>query len=301
MAERGRPSTKNIDPLEVLSDSGEIAPQFNTKKQEEEKEPEYYTFEMVGDFPKDPENGTTRYPGWTMNNQKMVFDPETGKTRMARLLYGVDTIWMDEQEKIPEKYASRNKIQLSFNNGQLKIPSYQKNILTFLRLRSDNEDCKTPAENIMPRYRELNMAKKEELSFQELKKKRQASNLAFEADEEEMMAHAKYLGVVMINSQGEQMIPGAIRKAYVEKAEQNPKLFLDTYKNPKVKMFGLAKSAMEKDKVIFIDGQFIWNNDAKTVFLQVPQSYKDKPADYLAEYMLTKDGIEIRNRLEGMS
>ena len=302
----GRPPKTIYDLDQKLGTAGDIVEMEPSEKPKARKEPENYIFEMVGDFPKDPENGTIRYPYWGMQNSQLVYDEETGTTRMARLIRGHSSIWVDDQKDLDEKYVARNKPNLAFNNGQLVIPAADKNTIKFLMLRSDFAGCKQPAVNMKTRYRLIDTEGEESKRLELKKKIKDAHDKAWAASMEDLIPHAKFLGITFTNAKGLDKTPEALRADYVDKAqgaglkderaiEQQVDLFLRTYQNPKVKMYGLVKKAFEQDIIVFIDGQAIWN-DTKVVICQVP--HDKNVADYLAEMMLTKEGAELKARLE---
>lgn len=304
----GRPPRSIQDLNQKLGEDGDILEAEVEKKPRVKKQPENYLFEMVGQFAKDPENGTIRYPYLGLENTSLVYDEETGTTRMARLIRGYSSLWIDDQKDLDEKFVARNRPNLSFSNGQLIVPATDHNTVKFLMLRSDFEGCKRPATNRKARYKLID-TEKEEVERLELEKKiKDAYDKAWEAPMEELIPHAKFLGISMTNHKGLGKTEEALRADYVHKAqgrglktereiESAVDLFLRTYQNPKVKMYGLVKTAFEKDMIVFIDGQAIWN-DTKVVICQVPEG--KNVADYLSELMLTKDGAGLRSRLENI-
>jgi hypothetical protein len=293
----GRPPKSIIDLDSQLGAEGDILT-IDPPKQVKLKEPENYIFQMVGKFPKDSRSGATRYPGLQLSNCQIVYDEETNSQRTARLLRGIPNIWQDEQkDNITEKMAARLKPDLSFNNGQLIIPATNKSTVMFLQLCSDFEGCKHPVNNRKIRYRLLD-TEAAEAKLLELKKiKKEASDLAWKTPMDALTPHAKYLGINSVNEEGLPKSDDAMRADYVDKAEAQPALFLKTYNNPKVKMYGFVKKAFEGNVIIYVDGQAQWT-DTKAVICQVPYEKQNNVADYLAELMLTKEGMELKTRLE---
>lgn len=304
----GRPPKSIQDLNNTLAESGELVEVQEEKKPRVKKQPENYIFEMVGDFPKDPENGTIRYPYLGLENTSLVYDEETGTSRMARLIRGYHSIWVDDQKDLDEKYVARNRPNLAFSNGQLMVSATDQNTLKFLTLRSDFLGCKRPAVNRKARYKLID-TEQEEFDRLELKKKiKDAQDKAWSTPMDELIPHAKFLGISMTNHKGLPKTEEALRADYVDKAQGTGlrtdreissavDLFLRTYKNPKVKMYGLVKAAFETDMIVFVDGQALWN-DTKAVICQVPEG--KNVADYLSELMLTKEGVELRSRLENI-
>lgn len=299
MAGPGRPP-KTIQDLDTqLGADGQIqeVDVLEPPKKNRQKDRATYTFEMVGPFPKDPQNGTIRYPGLSLDNCQVVYDEETGVQRTARLIRGLNTFWMDEQKDIDPKYIARNKPSLSFNNGQIHIPATEALTVKFLMLRSDFVGCKQPTVNRKPRYKLVDTEAEEALIFDLKKKVKDAADKAWGTRMEDLIPHAEYLGIRMINDKGFPKSEDALRTDYVNKAEAQPDLFLRTYENPKVKMYGLVKKGFEQNVVIYLEGQALWA-DTKSMICQVPHSRQDNVADYLAELMLTKEGYALRSRLE---
>lgn len=297
MAGPGRPP-KNIQDLnDVLSPGGEIQETEVVEKPKRKTHTDSYIFEMVGQFAKDPENGTIRYPGLTLRSSALVYDEVTNTNRAARVIRGHHSIWVDEQKDIDQKYADRNKPNLTFSNGQLVVPAGDKNTIKFLQLCSDFEGCKKPTENRKIRFKLINTEAEESQRLEGKKKIKDAYDKAWGAPMEELIPHAKFLGISMTNSKGLEKTEDALRADYVDKAQAQPELFLRTFNNPKVKMYGLVKKAFETDMIVFVDGQAIWN-DTKTVICQVPHG-KNAP-EYLSELMLTKEGMELKSRLENI-
>lgn len=297
MAKVGRPPGSIQDLNATLNGEGEIQETEVVERPKRKTQLDSYIFEMVGNFPKDPENGTIRYPGLTLRSSALVYDEVTNTNRSARVIRGHSSIWVDEQKDIDQKYADRNKPNLTFSNGQLVIPAGDTNTIKFLQLCSDFEGCKRPTENRKIRFKLINTEAEESQRLEGKKKIKDAYDKAWQTPMEDLIPHAKYLGISMTNNKGLEKTEDALRADYVDKAQAQPDLFLRTYNNPKVKMYGLVKKAFETDMIVFVDDQAIWN-DTKTVICQVPQG---KPApDYLAELMLTKEGMELKSRLENI-
>ncbi len=297
MAGLGRPPNNIQDLNDVLSPGGEIQETEVVEKPKRKTHTDSYIFEMVGQFAKDPENGTIRYPGLTLRSSALVYDEVTNTNRAARVIRGHHSIWVDEQKDIDQKYADRNKPNLTFSNGQLVVPAGDKNTIKFLQLCSDFEGCKKPTENRKIRFKLINTEAEESQRLEGKKKIKDAYDKAWGAPMEELIPHAKFLGISMTNSKGLEKTEDALRADYVDKAQAQPELFLRTFNNPKVKMYGLVKKAFETDMIVFVDGQAIWN-DTKTVICQVPHG-KNAP-EYLSELMLTKEGMELKSRLENI-
>lgn len=264
------------------------------------REPTKYTFELVGDFPIDKENGTIRYPPRVLiNNECLVWDEKTGTSRMARLLRGIPTIWRDEQDKVLPGYANNNKVEFWIINGKLVVPAIEKQSIQYLMLRNDFQGVKVQARAVKARYKLVDTYTNENKALELRIEQMEAVKLAMETELEDLIPHFKHLGGNMTNSEGEVMSDEGVRAAYMKLAEDKPKLFMKTYDNPIVKMFGYVRNAFEKNLITFVDGQCSWT-DTKVFICQVPGEYTNKVADYLAQLMLLPEGLELRSRLENL-
>lgn len=278
---------------EALSDTLEI-----TEKDKAPKERTEYKFQQVGNFPKDS-NGVVRYPTLSLSNSQSVYDKKTGSTRQARVLNGVATIWQDEQDKIPEKTAQRLAPDLKFVDGMLRVPAMKKNIVDFLMLCSDFEGCENPTANRKIRYRLLDTEADEAKILAMKMKQKNAIDLAWKASVADMKVHFQYLGGSLTNDYGEKKSDDGIRTEYVKIAEDMSRvpLFLKTVNNPIVKMHMLVQQAFKSTQIIMVDGQILWA-DTKKFICQIPPTHQDKPADYLAEMMLSQEGRDLRVQLQ---
>jgi hypothetical protein len=274
--------SKEIGTDPVIATGTNNAEEQPKKSFGKKKDIESYTFQMVGDFKRDPDNGTIRYPSMSLSNSQLVYEEETGKTRMARLLRGIPTMWQDEQDKLTDKFVSRNAVSMVFNSGKLIIPAQDELTWKYLMLCSDFEGCKRPAVNRKTRYRLLDTEGIEAKEMERKQKQRDAIELAWKSPMDDLIVHYSYLGGQLKNDHGEDKTENGLRTDYVKRAEEQPDLFLKTISNPIVKMHMLVKNAIEKTQIVYIDQQYIWAS-TKSYICQVPKSYEDKPANYLAE------------------
>jgi hypothetical protein len=175
----------------------------------------------------------------------------------------------------------------------------EKNHILYLMLRADFDGCKTPTKNVKKRYKLVDTYAMEAASYEKRLKQIEAITLANETDVDDIIPHYKHLGGNMKNQDGDDLSDEGLRSAYIKLAEEKTKLFLDTYNNPIVKMFGLVRAGFENNLISFVDGQCSWT-DTKTFICQVPPEEAGRVADFLAKRMLTDDGAELRFRLENI-
>lgn len=294
-----KPPSSISDLDNVFSENGvikEVAPEKPKAPKKERKE---YVFQQTCNFRVDSETKMIRYAPLSLSNSQMVYDEETGKTRQARILRGCSTMWQDEQDKLDPNYVKRNAVSLQFVDGRLTVPALDKNTIKFLLSCSDFEGCEKPTQNRKNRYKLLDTEAAEAKELERKKKQKDATDIAWKANMEDLIVHYTYLGGNLLNDHGEAKSEDGLRSDYVKKAEQQYQLFLDTVGNPIVKMHMMVKKAFEKTFIIYLDGQFQWA-DTKAYMCQVPASYQTNPTGYLAELLLTNDGKAIRSRLENM-
>lgn len=256
--------------------------------------PKVLYFELVGNFPIDPETNRRVYPRVSLNNTAYIYDPETDKVRFARYLKGISTLWKEEQEDISPKEAAGMRPTLEFNEGEMVVPASDKLLVQFLMGRHDFEGVEHPSELRPARYRLVNMEKAEEDKHDKVALKKRASDLAWETPIDDLIVHAKFLGIPLTNHKGLEKTEKALIADYVEKAESNPQLFLDTYANPMVKTFGLVQQAVADNKIAFVDGQVFWS-ETGTVICGIPE--KQNGPIFLAKMLLLPEGKELLDRL----
>lgn len=293
----GRPPKTPDDKDEFAPLASEIAKvnrQFKPKSKPEKKT---VTFMLVGDFKKD-EQGNVKYPpAYIINNEYPVYDEDRKEERTARVLNGISTIWRDEQEKVDPNYAKNNKVLFHFTNGKLVIPTLYAHHIKYLRLRADFAGCKNPLKNVKIRYKEVDTEANELKAYELMERRHDAVRKALDADYEDAIAHFKHLGGNIMNDEGNELTEEGFRSAYVKLAEEKTELFLKSYDNPVVKMFGLVRLGFEQNKIVFVDGQVSWA-DTNTFICQVPADRQGQVSDYLAQLMLTPEGLELRGRLQ---
>jgi hypothetical protein len=295
---RGRPPRNNMTEEEKLAEL--TGKKTVEKKERPKKEPTKVVFQLVGDFKRDQENGTIKYPPKVIiNNEYPCYCDVKKEIRQARVLRGISTIWRDEQEKISDRYANENRVLFEFVNGKLIVPTIEKNHIKYLKLRADFKDCERPTKNVNPKYMLVDTYASESAAYEKRQKQLEAMALANEADYEDLIPHFKHLGGNIINQEGEEMSDEGLRAAYIRLAEEKTDLFLKTFDNPVVKMYGLVRKGFEQNLITYVDGQCSWG-DTKTFICQIPEKYSMRVSDYLAELMLTQDGVELRSRLESI-
>jgi hypothetical protein len=231
------------------------------KIKEQQREPEMYVFKLLmpeGQKPKAYESVVNEMP---------VFDNETGNVRTARLIRGASSIWMDEQEGYTPQFIQRNKLDIIFNNGYLRVPRTNKTLLNFL-LNSDDYDKKeNRLRNKRAKYTLVNSSETEAKELEKEENRLRAINSAMNASVEDMMIHAEFLGIGMTNEYGEQKSQSKIRVEYAGKAGEKPDYFMSTAGTPVAKAQYFVKKGLEAG---FLDvstkkGYLVWKGSEKVI------------------------------------
>jgi len=185
-----------------------------------------------------------RRGGAYLDGEDFVFDPNfdngeglpKGKQRAIRLLRGVNTIFVDEQEKITKEYIERNKLSLEFHKlgRQCVLSPHQKTHIQFATMCNSNID--NPHRfGVKPIYFTIwNPLAEEQKAQAETDLMLEAVLLAGRMPMEKMERHCVYLGIALADEFGEQLQEGRLRKKYVAYANKQPKTFLDSAENPEI-------------------------------------------------------------------
>jgi hypothetical protein len=235
------------------------------KIKSQQREPEMYVFKLLlpeGQKPKVYES---------VINEMPVFDNENNEVRTIRLIRGASSIWMDEQEGYTPQYIQRNKMEIVFNNGFLRVPRTNKTLLNFL-LNSDDYDKKeNRMRNKKAKYTLVNSSEAESKELEKEETRLRAINYAMNASIEEMMIHAEFLGINMTNQYGEQKTISKVRVEYANKAGEKPEYFMSTAVTPTAKAQYFVKKGLEAGilDVTTKKGYLTWK-DSDKVITEIP-------------------------------
>jgi hypothetical protein len=235
------------------------------KIKSQQREPEMYVFKLLlpeGQKPKVYES---------VINEMPVFDNENNEVRTIRLIRGASSIWMDEQEGYTPQYIQRNKMEIVFNNGFLRVPRTNKTLLNFL-LNSDDYDKKeNRMRNKKAKYTLVNSSEAESKELEKEETRLRAINYAMNASVEEMMIHAEFLGINMTNQYGEQKTISKVRVEYANKAGDKPEYFMSTAGTPTAKAQYFVKKGLEAGilDVTTKKGYLTWK-DSDKVITEIP-------------------------------
>ena len=184
-----------------------------------------------------------------------VIDPKTGKPRRMRLLRGAQSLWFDEQPPsvYPEKYINKNILNLEFDGGICIIPINNPFMTMAAELTNSNVATKK-LNGSMAKHRrfyfyEWNPEEMSRKSMDEENDVIKAMQLAMTIPIEELIPHAAYLNIPFMDEQGVQLGNNALRTAYIRKAKNDAKRFLDSIHSPTVKIAHMVRNAVNSSKI----------------------------------------------------
>jgi hypothetical protein len=246
----------------------------------QQKEPDIYVFKLL--LPSDVKPKVYE----SLVNEMPVFDPQSNSVRTIRLIRGASSIWMDEQEGFTPQYIQRNKQDIVFNNGVLRVPRTNRTLLNFL-LNSDDYDKKeNRMRNKKARYTLVNTAENESNELKKEENRLRAINFAMNASVEDMMIHAQYLGIGMTNEYGEQKTIAKVRVEYANKAGTNPDAFMKSAGTTISKVQFFVKKGLDDGHIDVSTkkGYACWKDGA--VICEIPLG--KKAYESITEFAMTK-------------
>ena len=266
------------------------------KKQQ--KNPDFYVFELSQKFyTSSPER--LPYPeNFLLKNTDFIYDEISKSERNIRYLEGVSTVWEDEQEHLTDQ-KRRQRPDIRFVNGFLKVPSNKPSLLQFLNKSNMNESNKSRMSGSKSIYKMLDFHAQEEQNMEKAEVRMNAMKIAMDAPLEMMIPHAKYLGILFTNNQNVERGEKAIRFDYLNIADKRSEMFISTYNNPLVKIQYIVQKAMASGLIDTgsVKGQAIWG-DSKSFIVQIPDG--KSPLQFLAEFCLTEKGKEFYSQIKHM-
>lgn len=278
--------TQHQSAIKDFEDDDTVQLKKMIKKTEEkikvqQKEPDMYVFKLL--LPSDQKPKAYE----SLVNEMPVYDPNTNSTRTIRLIRGAGSIWLDEQEGFTPQYIQRNKQDIIFNNGFLRVPRTNRTLLNFL-LNSDDYDKKEHRMRTKkPRYTLVNTAEVESEQLKKEENRLRAINFAMNTTVEDMMIHAQFLGIGMTNEYGEQKSIAKVRVEYANKAGSTPDYFMKTAGTTASKVQFFVKKGLEEGHIDVSSkkGYAVWK-DSDVVICEI--AFGKKPYEAITEFAMTK-------------
>ena len=278
--ETSKPSVKDFEDDDTLQ-LKRMVKKTEEKIKTQQREPDMYVFKLLlasGVKPKAYES---------MVNEMPVFDQQSNSVRTIRLIRGASSIWMDEQEGFTPQYIQRNKQDIVFNNGFLRVPRTNRTLLNFL-LNSDDYDKKeNRMRNKKAKYTLVNTAEVESNELKKEENRLRAINFAMNASVEDMMIHAQYLGIGMTNEYGDQKTIAKVRVEYANRAGANPDSFMKSAGTTISKVQFFVKKGVDEGHIDVVSkkGYACWK-DSETVICEIP--FGKKAYEAISEFALSK-------------
>jgi hypothetical protein len=215
-----------------------------------------------------------------------VVNPKTQEVERIRLLRGVSSIWMKDQEKLTAEYVSRNRMSLRFEDRVLRLETViDKTAIEFARHTRhfiENPHMKTGSKL---EFFEWNPARQEELALAKEMLEIEVVQLAVQQSPEKMRKHAAFLGGVPFTDElGELRTDEGIRVYYVRAAKRDPERFKKTLGSREVEISYLVRRVILDAKIDLggESGSVSWAKGG--AICRVPKGRN--ATDYLIEYAL---------------
>ena len=263
------------------------------------KEPEMYIFRLLKEHPKYHEGASVFPPYFTIPNLDIILwnygteEAPDLQPREVRYIDGMKSIFVDEQEvngPLADSILNKQTNIITFNDGHLRVSSWNKPLVQFLRLNNQCSENKNKFKMIGNTYTLLDYGNTDDNVVELGKKKDRAYDLARSASEDDMVPHAKFLGIPFIHaSTGEEREIEAIREDYKAKALADPEKFLLMANNPKLKLRFLVEKGLEKSIITtgLVKNQAHWVSTKQLIY-QLPAN--QTAVDALTEFASSEDG-----------
>lgn len=280
---------------ELASTPSQSQPSLSFKKQtaKKKKEPSHYIFRLCEEHPKYYEGASVYPPRFVISNLDTIIynygtaDAPDFRPRQIRYLDGYPTIFVDEQEKnspVPDNIINSQKNTITFEFGNLTVPSWNKTLYDFLMLSNQCEQNKNKSRQTKNVYRLLDFYNSDNNAVEIGKKKDMAYDLARNASIEDMIPHAKFLGISFVHpATGEERDYDVIREDYKAKALQDPDNFMLFANNPRIKVLYIVEQGLKNNVITteLVKGQLHWSGSKQLIaVLDASQTEREAIADF---------------------
>lgn len=273
-----------VTPPALKSDDDETISKLILKQEKPKKavpkEPEVYIFKLLTGANPPPKR-------MSVSNEMPIYHSDTESNRTIRLLRGVSSIFVDEQVGLTPQFVQRNKLEITFLDGILRVPRTNRTLLNFL-LESDEFDRKQNRMRVKrPVFTLINTQEIEEAELAKEEFEFNAVKYAMTAKDEDMIPHAVYLGINMVNSFGEPKSPAKIRIDYAAQARRLPEKFMRTANSPIIKTYYLITKALEAGVIDTTkrSGYAVWAENMKPI---VELKFGKPVVEQIAEYAMSE-------------
>lgn len=257
------------------------------------QETKYHIFKLVD---------TKKKGGTYIPNIDDVINPETGREERARLLVGVDSIWIKDQKHLDADYVKQNAKSLVFPRGAkcLRIPEWDKAALQFARLCRHNIGNPNRKSGSKFEFFEYDPARQAAEALERESLEIEMALVARDMDEITLKKYVSFVKIPMYDEIGELKTTDLLRKELMLYAKRNPKIFqnLVNSKSKEVEISYMVKKAILSAKIDIGSqpGRAFWANGGGLIGV-IPSN--KQPAEYLTELALTntEDGRLFQKQL----
>lgn len=229
-----------------------------------------------------------------------VYDPKTEKVRRIRLIRGLGTIWMDEQDKVDKTYLDKNRISLTFIQGNLICDQVKDAlIIEAARLMNGNVGNKHRIPGKKREWQEWNPTAQEEEALIREMFEQEVVGLAMNQPLEKVKKHALFLGVRLTDEMGNMRTENGIRALYVREAKKDPKRFKDSMDSKEVELNFLIRRSVVEAKIDVSSANIRWANGGQICRLP----HGRQPVEYLIEFGMlpTEESKLFVERLQSLN
>lgn len=229
-----------------------------------------------------------------------IFNDETQSIERARVISGVTSIWMKDQKNLTQNYVDLNKRTIKFESRIIRVSKKDSTLLQFMRLAKNNVGAPNRTGWSKYEWVEWDAKKVHQEQLKNDNYRLEAMRKAAIVEEDKMRKHGAYLGISPVD---EDLIPknaDHFRTDYMKKAEQNPKIFMETLDSILVDISHLVKKAIsdskldlgrEPNKVYFSTGKFVCSviNGRKPVetLIELASSNSPQGKEFLDELKMS--------------
>lgn len=282
---------------------------LNIKKsnQKNKKSPSHFIFRLCETHQKYYDGASIYPPRFIIPNKDVILfnygttDNPDLRPRRIRYIDGYKTIFVDEQDgkdPVPDNILNSSRNTITFEFGSLTVPAWNKPLLEFLMLSNSCEQNTNKAKMTANVYRMLDFHNSDINTVEIGKKKDLAYDMARNASLDEMIPHAKFLGISFIHpATGEERDYDVIREDYKAKALQDPDNFMLYANNPRVKYMYIVEQGLKNNVITteLVKGQLHWSG-SKQLITVLDQSVPDKEA--IADFAMTDTGLTFIKTLK---
>lgn len=228
-----------------------------------------------------------------------VWNEKKGRLERIRLLRGIDSINIEDQKGLDDKFLMGNRRSLIFDNRILRIPDYDVTAIEFLERSNANIDNPLRKGTRRLTFFEWNPQRQAEIERKKRMAKVEAIKFATMASTEDMRKHANYLGISFVDDLGYPKPDDALRNDYELYAEAQPVKFMQSAGSKEVEVAFVVKKAILESKIDLTAkaGSAYWAGDGGFI-CKIPSNVRAQ--DYLVEFAMipSDEGKQFLSQLK---